>query len=452
MSGMKKIVLKKGVNIPLEGTPEQKIYNADAVSRFGIVGNDFVGFKPDMNVQVGEAVKEGTLLFGDKKNPGIRFVAPFSGKVVAVNRGDKRKFLSLELEIESLETKQIFRNYNPSEIASLDEEKLREAINEAGLWTSFICRPFGKTAPINAEANYIYVTAADTRPLSADVKIALTGREEFFAAGVRVIEKFARKKLFINVTDENAVPFLEGEKIEYTCFQGAHPAGLAGTHIHFLAPAHLENVVWQINWEDVVAIGELFLTGKIPTQTVIALGGTSVSNPRLLKTIRGAWVSELLKLELKDGLNRVICGSPLYGRKSTAPTDYLNRYINQVSAIPEGIERHFMGWAAPGTKMYSIKNTFLTAFKIGKPVFNTNLNGGKRPIVPIGSYEEVMPLDILITYMLRSISVNDTETSEKLGCLELLEEDLSLCTFVCPGKQDYAPMLRLVLNNIEKDG
>lgn len=451
MSGMKKVVLKKGINLPLDGAPEQKIHESGTVSRYAVIGDDHIGLKPTMNVQEGDSVKAGDLLFTDKKNPGAKFITPFSGKVLSVSRGEKRRFLSLEIEIDGTEGKS-FSQYSLSDIQKLDKETVRSAVNDAGLWTSFISRPFGKVPDVDAVADYIYVTAADTRPLCADVKTALSGREEYFTAGVAALEKLAGKKLFVCVNSEDAVPVVQSAKTEYACFMGKHPAGLAGTHIHFLVPAHAGNRTWEINWQDTAAIGELLLTGKIPTQTVISLCGTGAVKPRLIKTIRGAWLGDLLKDEISAEDVRVICGSALYGRKAVAPTDYLHRYINQVTLIPEGRERKFMGWAAPGTDMHSVKRSFLSGFGIGKPVFNTNLNGGKRPIVPVGSYEDVVPLDILPTYLLRAISVGDFETAEKLGCLELLEEDLSLCTYACPGKQDYAPMLRQVLDTIEKEG
>ncbi|MGE4497698.1 MAG: Na(+)-translocating NADH-quinone reductase subunit A [Deferribacterales bacterium] len=446
---MKKVVLKKGIDLPLSGAPEQKIYESGSVSRYAVTGDDHIGLKPAMNVQEGDSVKSGDLLFTDKKNKGVKFVSPFSGRVLAVNRGEKRRFISLEIEIDGREGAD-FRTFGDPK--KIDAETLRTAINDAGLWTSFISRPFGKTPAADASADYIFVTAADTRPLAADVKTAIADREEYFAAGVSALEKLAGKKLYVCVGSVDSVPVVEGAKTEYVCFQGPHPSGLAGTHIHFLAPAHAGNRTWEIGWQDTAAIGELLLTGKIPVQTVISLCGTGAVKPRLIRTVRGAWLGDLLKNEISAEDVRVISGSALHGRKAAAPADYLHRYINQVTLIPEGRDRRFMGWAGPGTDMHSVKRSFLTGFGMGRPVFNTNLNGGKRPIVPVGSYEDVMPLDILPTYLLRAVSVGDFETAEKLGCLELLEEDLSLCTYACPGKQDYAPMLRQVLDLLEREG
>ncbi|QAR33644.1 Na(+)-translocating NADH-quinone reductase subunit A [Geovibrio thiophilus] len=448
---MKKVVLKKGIDLPLGGAPEQKVYESGTVSRYAVTGDDYIGLKPTMNVQEGDSVKSGDLLFTDKKNAGVKFVSPFSGKVLAVNRGEKRRFLSLEIEIDGTEGGSL-KVFNTAELKIIGEETIRNVLNDAGLWTSFISRPFGRTPAIDAKADYIYVTAADTRPLCADVKTAMAGMESFFAAGVSLLEKLAGKKLYICVSSEDAVPAVQGGKIEYVCFKGPHPAGLAGTHIHFLSPAHAGNRTWEINWQDTAAIGELFLTGKIPVQAVVSLCGTGAVKPRLIRTIRGAWFGDLLKNEINAEDVRIISGSALHGRKTAPPTDYLHRYINQVTLIPEGRERKLLGWAGLGTDMHSVKRSFLTAFGIGKPAFNTNLNGGKRPIIPVGSYEDVMPMDILPTYLLRAVSVGDFETAEKLGCLELLEEDLSLCTYACPGKQDYAPMLRQVLDTLEKEG
>lgn len=228
---------------------------------------------------------------------------------------------------------------------------------------------------------------------------------------------------------------------------------MSGTHIHFIEPVGANKTVWTINYQDVIAIGRLFTTGRLNTERVIALGGSQVNKPRLLRTVLGAKVSQITAGELVDADNRVISGSVLNGAIAQGAHDYLGRYHNQISVIEEGRNKELFGWVAPQPDKYSITRTTLGHFLKNKLFkFNTAVNGGDRAMVPIGTYERVMPLDILPTLLLRDLIVGDTDSAQALGCLELDEEDLALCSFVCPGKYEYGPLLRKVLETIEKEG
>ena len=228
---------------------------------------------------------------------------------------------------------------------------------------------------------------------------------------------------------------------------------MVGTHIHFIDPASRANKVWYIDAQDLVAVGKLFSTGKISVDRLIALTGPTVKNPRYLKTRIGASLKELTDGDLTDGENRLISGSALYGRPFSKEVGFLGRYDQQITSIAESGERDFLGWIAPSPKLFSVKKVLLSSLTPNKKFnFNSSLNGGKRAIVPSGSYEEVMPLDIIPTYLLRALAVDDVEEAEKLGCLELDEEDLALCTYVCPSKVDHGVNLRRTLNLIDKEG
>ncbi|MGB1438515.1 MAG: NADH:ubiquinone reductase (Na(+)-transporting) subunit A, partial [Luminiphilus sp.] len=242
-------------------------------------------------------------------------------------------------------------------------------------------------------------------------------------------------------------------RIKQVDFSGPHPAGLPGTHIHFLMGAALNRIAWTIGYQDVIAVGQLFLSGQLYTDRVVSLAGPQVERPRLIRTRVGADLQALTAGELATGETRLLSGSVLGGRAVQSDTAYLGRYHNQVTALAEGRDRAFMGWLSPGMAKHSVMGIYLSSWLGMKPsAMTTNTNGSERAMVPVGNYERVMPLDILPTQLLRALLVGDTETAQALGCLELDEEDLALCTYVCPGKYEYGPILRENLTRIEKEG
>ncbi len=445
--------IKKGLDIPITGEPNQQtISNNKEVTKVALLGEDYVGMKPTMHVQVGDTVKLGQVVFSDKKIPGIKYTAPAAGKVIEINRGEKRKFLSLVIALEGNE-EVTFNSYTGAQINNLEKEKVISQLVESGLWTSIRVRPFGKIANPEIVPHSLFITAMDTEPLAPSVEKILEGKIEFFKSGLFVLSKLTDGKIYICKKPDEKIPTVELNNLSVEEFSGPHPAGLPGTHIHFLDPVDTHKKVWYVNAQDVATIGELFTTGKLNVERVIALAGPKIKNPRLIKTRLGASVEELIKGELKDQNSRVISGSVLSGRKAVGVEAYLGKFHNQISAVQEGEEKKFLGWLTAGANLFSVKKVMLSGFIPGKKFeFNTALHGGRRPVVPIGSYEKVMPLDILPTYLLRSLLVKDIEEAEKLGMLELVEEDLALCTFVCPSKIDYGPILRENLNIIEKEG
>ena len=245
----------------------------------------------------------------------------------------------------------------------------------------------------------------------------------------------------------------DAARVAQAQFDGPHPAGLPGTHIHFLEPVGAHRQVWYLNSQDVIAIGKLFTTGRPWTERVISLAGPQVTRPRLLRTRLGAHLGQLTEGELKPGTTRTISGSVFGGRTARDVFGYLGRYHQQVSCLLEGEEREFMHYLRAGTNKHSVMNIFTSKLNAGRLLdFTTTTNGSPRAMVPTGNYEEVMPLDILPTQLLRYLIVGDTEMAQKLGALELDEEDLALCTYVCAGKYEYGPILRENLARIEKEG
>ncbi|QFU76142.1 Na(+)-translocating NADH-quinone reductase subunit A [Halioglobus maricola] len=446
------IKIKRGMDIPIQGAPQQVIEDAPAARAVALVGFDYVGMKPTMEVQEGDRVKLGQLLFTDKKSEGVRYTAPASGVVSAINRGAKRVLQSVVIDVDG-DDAETFGSYSAADAANLDASAIRAQLLESGLWTALRTRPFSRVPAVDSEAAAIFITAMDTHPLAADPTVIINTQGEAFTLGQELLAKLTDGKVYVCAAADVSLPLGSAGNIQYAQFDGPHPAGLPGTHIHFLEGASNRKAVWQIGYQDVIALGRLFLDGKVYTDRVISLGGPQVENPRLLRTRLGVDLQALCAGEVKDGENRIISGSVLGGRGVASGTAYLGRYHNQVSVLLEGRQRDFMGWLSPGASRHSSLGIYLSSFFGVKPLaMTTNTNGSERAMVPVGQYETIMPLDILPTQLLRSLIVGDTESAQALGCLELEEEDLALCTYVCAGKYEYGPILRDNLTRIEKEG
>lgn len=446
------IRIKKGLNLPINGQPEQRIYPGQAVSRVALLGPDFIGMKPDFAVTVGDQVKLGQLLFTDKKRPEIRFTSPGAGRIVAINRGEKRVFLSLIIELTGAE-ELTFWSCVPGQIKSLTREVVISNLLDSGMWIALRSRPFGKVANPFNPPHSIFVTAMDTNPLAPSLETIVATQPEMFNLGLEILAKLTDHKLFVCKSPNAAIPVADLPNLVVEEFAGPHPAGNLGTHIHFLDPVSRSKTVWYIGLQDVIAIGQLFTTGHLPVERIVALAGPAVIKPRLIRTRIGAATDELVAGELKPGENRIISGSVLSGYQAAGALAFLGFYHHQISVLPEYRQRKLFGWFSPGLNLFSVKNVVLSRLLSHKTFnFETNLHGGVRSIVPIGSYEKVMPMDVLPTYLLRALAVDDIETAEQLGCLELEEEDLALCTFVCPSKIEHGDNLRRVLALIDKEG
>ncbi|WLQ16895.1 Na(+)-translocating NADH-quinone reductase subunit A [Hahella aquimaris] len=446
------IKIKKGLDLPIAGAPAQVIEDGKPVKQVALIGFDYNGMKPTMEVKVGDRVKCGQLLFTDKKTEGVRYTSPASGVVSAVNRGERRVFQSVVIDVEGDEYEQ-FAQYSPEELLNLSREQVVENLIASGDWTALRTRPYSKAPAIDAEPHSIFVTAMDSHPLSADPAVIINEAKTDFKNGLIVLGKLTRGKVFVCARAGVSYDLPSSSNAVQEQFDGPHPAGLAGTHIHYLDPVSASKVVWTIGYQDVIAIGRLFTSGRKSVERVVALAGPMVNKPRLLRTRAGASLTQLTDGELKSSEVRLISGSVLGGRNAKGSVAFLGRYANQVSCLEEGYKREFMGWLSPGSNKFSLLNIYLSKLNPGKLFnFTTTTNGSERAMVPVGSYERVMPLDILPTQLLRSLIVGDTEMAQKLGCLELDEEDLSLCTFVCPGKYEYGPILRDSLTRIEKEG
>lgn len=380
------------------------------------------------------------------------FTAPASGTVVAIHRGERRVLQSVVIQIEGDEKRE-FARFDAAELATLSHDVVQTQLLESGLWTALRTRPYSKTPVPGTVPAAIFVTAIDTNPLSADPQPLILAERKAFDAGLTVLTRLTPGKVHVCQASGGKLGGHPQGQVAFNEFAGPHPAGLVGTHIHFLEPVSLTKQVWHLNYQDVIAIGKLFTTGELCAERIIAVGGPQATQPRLVRTLLGADLTALLAGETKEGENRIISGSVLSGRHATGPMAWLGRFHLQVSVVLEGREKELFGWVLPGAEKYSVTRTTLGHFLRHKLFnFSTSTNGGERAMVPIGNYERVMPLDILPTVLLRDLLAGDTDGAQALGCLELDEEDLALCTYVCPGKYEYGPVLREVLTRIEQEG
>jgi len=406
-----------------------------------------------MHVRVGDDVKLGQLLFEDRKTEGVAFTSPGAGKVEAINRGDRRALISVVIRLAGNDQVS-FQHFSGGSPASLNGEAVRNLLVESGRWTALRTRPYSKVPSPAESCHAVFVTAMDTNPGAASPELVLKGREADWSAGLQVVSKLTEGKIYLCTAAGSSIGSGGVDRIAVEQFKGPHPAGLAGTHIHILDPVGRGKTAFYLDYQDVLAIGHLFRTGEIDTTRVIALSGPQATRPRLLKTRLGAAVDEIVQGEVKAGENRVVSGSVIAGRSAVGEQNgYLGRYHSQISVLAEDREQRFLGWIMPGGKIFSTVNVYLSALIPGKKFgFTTTTNGSHRAMVPIGMYERVMPLDIIPTYLLRALVMDDLENAEALGCLELDEDDLALCSMVCPGKEDYGVALRRNLTQVWKEG
>jgi Na+-transporting NADH:ubiquinone oxidoreductase subunit A len=444
--------LKRGLDVPIAGQAAQRLHPGPAVARVGLLGAEYRGMKPSLLTEPGTEVRCGQAILRDRHEPRIQVTAPAGGVIEAVHRGTRRELHSVVIKVSGDEAVD-FAELADRAQSSSEAAALEELLLASGLWVAFRTRPFGHVPRPGRPPAAIFITAIDTQPLAADPAVVLAGHHDEFLAGQRALTRLTTGPVYVCTATGAGVPVVEDARVAHAEFSGPHPAGLPGTHIHFLAPASAKRTVWHVGYQDVVALGRLLVTGRLDRGRVIALGGPAVRQPRLIATVAGASTDDLVRGELERGECRVISGSVLSGYRAADWAAFLGRHHTQVTVLFEGHQREFLGWLLPGRRKFSATNAF--ASSLAGPeryALTTSYNGSPRAMVPIGSYERVMPLDILPTQLLRALLVGDTDTAQALGCLELDEEDLALCSFVCPGKYDYGPVLRRALERIEKEG
>ena len=451
---------RQGLSLPISGRPSRELERPRSTRHVAVLATDYLGLRPAMQVTVGDGVRRGQVLFEDKKLPGVRHTAPAAGTVRAVHRGDRRVLQSVVIELSRAEmsgrgpAEATFQSFTGRHPTGLTRDEVVELLTESGLWTSLRARPFGRVAAPETRPHSLFITAVDSDPLAPALDVVMEGKAASFERGLAALTRLTDGPVFVCTERLSPVPVPDLDRVRHEQFSGPHPSGTAGFHIHRLDPVDRQKTVWHIGVQDVVAVGRLFETGALDVSRVVALGGPPVQRPRLLETRVGASIDELLAGELDGVETRQISGSVLSGRAATGDVaGYLGRYHQQISVLEEGRERRFFGWLGPGLNKFSTISTFVSRLLPGRPIrFTTTSHGSRRAIVPIGMFEKVLPFDLLPTPLLRSLLMRDVERAEELGCLELDEEDLAVCTFVCAGKNDYGPLLRDVLDTIEREG
>ena len=434
------IKTNKGLDLPISGSPSLDLDSSTAVNSVAILGADYVGLKPTMMVDEGDIVQSGQKLFENKKNPGTFVTSHLSGVVTSINRGEKRRFISLVIDEDS--------SIDPINFNFDDFNNQIDFLVDTGALAYFRTRPYNRMPDPNTLPSAIFINACDTNPLSVDPfeLIKINDDQELFNDGLKFIASIDNNiKVFCSYQNENFDQSVSN--VTYKQFKGPHPAGLVGSHIHFLYPVGQNRSVWNISWQEVISIGYLLKNKILRSEKLISFGGPNVHDPKILKLKYGSNLSEVSAGKVLDN-SRIISGSILNGHTAENVMNYLSAFDNQVSVLPDESNDILFNWAMPGSKLHSMLPAFISSWIKPKEFkFNVSMNGGNRAIVPISSYQEIMPLNILTTQLLKCLVTFDIELGEKLGVLELAPEDLALASYVCPSKYDYQSILN---SNLEK--
>jgi Na+-transporting NADH:ubiquinone oxidoreductase subunit A len=409
---------RKGLNINVKGAPTQRVYEKCTPESCAIFGEDMPGLRPEFHVSVGDKVRTGQILLSDRKSPDISFASPATGIVKEITDGPKRTLGRLVVEVADDDPLDVL-----APEATGERRGMVSLLLGSGLWPSFLARPFGRIPPAGAEPSAIFVTAADSNPLAADPAIVLSPDLALFERGVEALALLTDGPVYVCQADGPDL-FPATGRIQVVKFDGPHPSGLPGTHIHRLLPVSVKRTAWHVGYQDVVAIGDLLLNRRYRSKRIIARGGEASAKPCLVETLIGANLSDIARADGGDSQALLLSGSILSGRKS----DYLGRYHAQMTMLATA-------GVAGGRSLPSRLRALAT-------------NGSIGQMIPLDSFDGAMPLDILPVPLLRALSVGDTETAVKLGCLELVEEDLALMSYLCPGRTDYGGLLRRMLDDI----
>lgn len=441
------IRLKKGFNINLAGKAAPKISEVDPPETVVVKPTDFQGlYMPKPLVKEGDTVKAGTPLFHDKKNESIVFVAPVSGEVVEVKRGEKRKFLEVKILADRKIEYETFKKQSVSEIANLTSAEIKDQLLKAGVWPNLVQRPFGILADPTVTPKSIHISAFDSHPLAPDYGILFKGQDQYFQVGLDILKKLTSGHVNLNVhtTSEISSIFSQVKGVEMNKVSGPHPAGCVGVQIHNLDPINKGDVVWTVNPYGVIQIGKLFLNGIYDASKVIALTGSEVKEPQYYKTYLGASIKKFIQNNLIHDHVRCISGNALTGT-SIGTDGHLGYFDHQITVLPEGDHHQFLGWIDIGAKKLSYQRAFglLSFLSRGKEyALDTNTHGEPRAFVQTGVFEKVTPMDILPTHLIKSILAEDLDDMEALGIYEVIEEDLALCEFVDVSKHNIQEILR----------
>ncbi|MGM0375166.1 MAG: Na(+)-translocating NADH-quinone reductase subunit A [Bacteroidota bacterium] len=444
------IKIKKGLDIRLKGKAEKVFGKAQLPGLFAIKPTDFHGVVPKMVVKKkGEKVKAGSVLFFDKNQPDVKFVSPVSGELLDIIRGERRKILEVVIKADG---KDEMVEFGTESIKDLKREDIINRMLEAGAWPYIRQRPYDVIANPEDTPKGIYISGFDTAPLAPDYDFIMTGKENEFQAGIDVLKKLC-DNIHIGINDEAASKvFTKTKGVTLHRFSGPHPAGTVGIQLHHVMPVNKGEKVWTIQPQEVTSLGKLFLTGKPDFSRTIVVNGSEIKKPAYFQTRIGAKITPYIENNINTEENvRLISGNVLTGTELN-DDGFLGFYHSQITAIPEGDEYEFMGWAAPGFDKFSMSRTFFSWLQPKREYrLSANMHGGKRAIVVSGQYEAVLPMDILPEQLFKSILIEDIDKMEQLGIYEIAEEDIALCEFVCTSKMDLQKIVRDGINLMIKE-
>ena len=441
----KNIKLCKGLDIKLAGKAEAVVESAPMAKSYAVSPLDYENVTPKLLVKGGDKVEVGTALFFDKKDPRILFTSPVSGVVSAINRGEKRKLLNVAIEPDQTQVVKELKVVD----AKADRSAIVEMLLESGLWTRIVERPYGVIANPDAEPKAIFVSAFDSAPLAPDYNFVLQNDKAAVEAGLALLARLTNGKVHLSARKGDEGYMSEVKGVEYHTFSGKHPVGNVGVQIHHIDRIAKGDVVWTVNIQDVALIGRFVTTGKLDMTKVIAVAGSEAKKPCYKRIIAGAAVESIVgKVDAKV---RIISGDVLTGVK-TAHDGYISAGANMLSLIPEGDVYELLGWAMPRFHRFSVSRAYFSWLCPKKEYkLDTNLNGGERPFVVTGLYENYLPMDVYVAYLLKAILVKDLDKMENLGIYEVLPEDLALCEFVDPSKIEMQQIVRDGINLMIKE-
>lgn len=422
-----RIRIKRGLDLSIAGAPAGDTLHSKATASAAILGRDFPGVRFELLAEQGRPVKAGDALLRDRHRPAIVFTAPISGTLGSINRGARRALVSLTVIGDDADSAVAFDI--PDEAS---KHGLRELMLRSGLWPSLRTRPFGHIPDPDGEPKALLVTAMDTEPLAPDPAVVIAANASPFRRGLDALSQLTESPLYLCQAGDARIPAGESKRLRIARFDGPHPAGLPGSHIHALCPIGFDAAeAWHIGYQDVIALGYLLTNGRPWTKRVVSLAGPAVADPRLVAVSPGAAIDEVVAGELNDESARVISGSMLSGHIAFGTEAYLGRHHRQITALPEANRDYVPWWKAT--------------------VFDTSLGGEPGPLIPTGDFERVAPAGILPVPLLRALLVGDVDRARDLGALELIEEDLMLLSYVCPSKADYGLLLRKVLEQLHEE-
>lgn len=444
----KVIKLRKGLNINLKGKAEAKVVAIDASEVYGLVPDAFVGVKPKLVAKEGDVVKAGDALFVDKLHPEVKFVSPVSGKVTSVERGDRRKILSVQVTADK---QQVYADFGKKNVSSLSGEQVKVALLEAGLFAFFLQRPYAVTANPADTPKAIFVSTFSDMPLAADFEVAVKGNEADFQTGVDALAKIA--KVYLGVKPSASSVLSNAKNAEVTVFEGKCPAGNVGVQINNVSPVNKGEVVWTLGAEEVIFIGRLFNTGKVDLTRTIAVAGSEIKVPAYVKALVGQQISSIVKGNIAtDKKVRLIDGNPLTGLK-ISETAFLGAHSTEITAIPEGDDAdEAFGWIMPRFNQFSTSRTYCSWLMGNKEYsLDSRIKGGERHMIMSGEYDSVFPMDIYPEQLVKSIIAGDIEKMEALGIYEVAPEDFAVCEFVDSSKLELQRIVREGLDMLRKE-